>query len=323
MALVLARDICEGMAHLHTHNPPLIHRDLKTSNVLLVPRPTPEQSPSPSKHHLGRFLKVKTQITKNRSESGNSLLNNFTNNENQNPISDMDDDDEKWMAVVADMGCCRLLSSSLAQQQAGIAIKDPEVEISSAARSVGQASPVRPASFTRPASPVRLLASPGRSGIAASPSSPSQGIIRSMINSISGSHLADLDSFGLLPPGSSDEMTTVTGTLPYTAPEVLRPGPSGYDAKCDVFSMGVVLWELWTAREPCKPCGSRIFASELLLGYRLPLDEDIMGGDKAMINLIRRCWDQNPYTRPTFLQILQELDAMLRQTCPASSIEDT
>lgn len=34
--LSLARDVAEGMEHLHSHLPPIIHRDLKSSNVMVL-----------------------------------------------------------------------------------------------------------------------------------------------------------------------------------------------------------------------------------------------------------------------------------------------
>lgn len=35
-ALTLFRDICAGVKVLHSHSPPLVHRDLKPGNVLLA-----------------------------------------------------------------------------------------------------------------------------------------------------------------------------------------------------------------------------------------------------------------------------------------------
>jgi serine/threonine protein kinase len=40
--LQLGADIAQGMAFLHSRHPQVVHRDLKSSNVLLDPYPCPE-----------------------------------------------------------------------------------------------------------------------------------------------------------------------------------------------------------------------------------------------------------------------------------------
>jgi len=41
---------------------------------------------------------------------------------------------------------------------------------------------------------------------------------------------------------------TVKGVLPYVAPEVLRGMP--YTRACDVYSVGMIMYELWSGRPP-------------------------------------------------------------------------
>lgn len=40
-------------------------------------------------------------------------------------------------------------------------------------------------------------------------------------------------------------LKTGAGTLYYMAPEVLGAGPGGYDLKCDVFSLGVIFYQIF------------------------------------------------------------------------------
>ncbi|CAA2996861.1 flag-tagged kinase domain of mitogen-activated kinase kinase kinase [Olea europaea subsp. europaea] len=42
----------------------------------------------------------------------------------------------------------------------------------------------------------------------------------------------------------------VRGTLPWMAPELLNGGSSKVSEKVDVFSFGIVLWEILTGEEP-------------------------------------------------------------------------
>ena len=44
-------------------------------------------------------------------------------------------------------------------------------------------------------------------------------------------------------------VTSQRGTLPWTAPEILR-SPHAVNEKADVFSYGIIMWELWTSKEP-------------------------------------------------------------------------
>ena len=44
-------------------------------------------------------------------------------------------------------------------------------------------------------------------------------------------------------------VNSLRGTLPWTAPEVILT-PKGVTEKVDVYSFAIVLWELWTGREP-------------------------------------------------------------------------
>ncbi|RKO84296.1 kinase-like domain-containing protein, partial [Blyttiomyces helicus] len=43
--LTIFSDICEAVAHMHYHSPPIIHRDIKVENVLIST--SPSSSPSP------------------------------------------------------------------------------------------------------------------------------------------------------------------------------------------------------------------------------------------------------------------------------------
>lgn len=70
----------------------------------------------------------------------------------------------------------------------------------------------------------------------------------------------------------------------------------------DVYSYGILLWELWHEVLP--------FDSDLDMAIRYVLDENsrpmihIGNGDKEcneqFANLIRTCWQTAPETRPTF-----------------------
>ncbi|KAJ1258726.1 hypothetical protein BS78_10G097900 [Paspalum vaginatum] len=101
---------------------------------------------------------------------------------------------------------------------------------------------------------------------------------------------------------------STAGTAEWMAPEVLRNEPS--DEKCDVFSYGVILWELctllqpWEGMNPMQVVGAVGFQQRRL---------DIPGGvDPAVAEIIRRCWQTDPRMRPSFSEIMAVLRPLLK-----------
>ena len=104
------------------------------------------------------------------------------------------------------------------------------------------------------------------------------------------------------------------GTPGWAAPELLRNEP--FDSKADVFSFGVVLWELENCAEPYKGQNAfRIMHSVGREHQRLePYDAGRWGantGAKPRMNdsdqLMRDCWAEDPEDRPDFKQILERI----------------
>lgn len=77
-----------------------------------------------------------------------------------------------------------------------------------------------------------------------------------------------------------------------------------FNEKCDVFSMGVVLWELITRKEPyAKMAPLQVIAAVVFQGQRLPQPT---GCHPRLCDLIDRCWAPESETRPSFFAV-QEL----------------
>ncbi|KAM0055159.1 putative dual-specificity kinase TKL-Pl-4 family [Helianthus debilis subsp. tardiflorus] len=104
-------------------------------------------------------------------------------------------------------------------------------------------------------------------------------------------------------------MTAETGTYRWMAPEVIEHRP--YDHKADVFSFGVVLWELLTGEVPYT-CLSPLQAAVGVVqqGLRPPIPKQT---HPKLIELLESCWQQNPTLRPNFTDILDKLKRLAKE----------
>uniref|UniRef100_A0A0R0J9B7 non-specific serine/threonine protein kinase n=1 Tax=Glycine max TaxID=3847 RepID=A0A0R0J9B7_SOYBN len=96
---------------------------------------------------------------------------------------------------------------------------------------------------------------------------------------------------------------STAGTAEWMAPEVLRNEPS--NEKCDVYSFGVILWELSTLQQPWGGMNPmQVVGAVGFQHRRLDIPDDM---DPAIADIIRKCWQTDPKLRPTFAEILAAL----------------
>jgi serine/threonine protein kinase len=105
------------------------------------------------------------------------------------------------------------------------------------------------------------------------------------------------------------------GTPHYTAPEVLQH--LRYNEKIDVYSYGLVLWELLTQKVPYAGMKDiAIFDHVVNRNWRLPIPKEAPPGLRKIIS---RCWSRNPNDRPTFAEIVplfEKHDVIFPQSQP-------
>jgi serine/threonine protein kinase len=116
--------------------------------------------------------------------------------------------------------------------------------------------------------------------------------------------LPKICDFGLARVVKPDPMTKLIGTPQWMAPEIVKN--EGYNEKVDIYSYGVVLWEMLTGEIP--------FAgqSPFQIVYALTVDtmpftfpED---APEALVQLIQSCCHRNPAKRPSFQTIIKQFD---------------
>ncbi|EOY08756.1 Kinase family protein / protein phosphatase 2C (PP2C) family protein isoform 1 [Theobroma cacao] len=118
----------------------------------------------------------------------------------------------------------------------------------------------------------------------------------------------------------------MVGTLIYMAPEILRK--EIHTEKSDVYSFGVSINELLTGVIPYTDIRAEAQAHTVLEmnyteqqltaavvsgGLRPVLPGIVSGVPASMLSLIQKCWDANPQNRPSFNDIVLELDGILEQ----------
>ncbi|KAI8022086.1 Serine/threonine-protein kinase EDR1 [Camellia lanceoleosa] len=106
---------------------------------------------------------------------------------------------------------------------------------------------------------------------------------------------------------------STAGTPEWMAPEVLRNEPS--NEKCDVYSFGIILWELatlrlpWSGMNPMQVVGAVGFQNR-----RLDIPKEV---DPLVARIIWECWQTDPNLRPSFAQLAVALKPLQRLAIPA------
>lgn len=94
------------------------------------------------------------------------------------------------------------------------------------------------------------------------------------------------------------------GTLAWMAPEVIRNEPC--NEKVDIWSFGVVLWELLTCEIPYREVdNSAIIYGVGSNALHLPIPSTCPDGFRLIVQM---CWNAKPRNRPSFKYILMHLD---------------
>lgn len=102
------------------------------------------------------------------------------------------------------------------------------------------------------------------------------------------------------------DMTGTTGTYGYMAPEVLDGQP--YDHKCDVYSYGICLWEIYCCAMPYAELSFSEVSSAIVARNLRPQIPRCC--PNSLANIMKRCWDGNPAKRPEMDEVVQMLEAI-------------
>jgi len=115
--------------------------------------------------------------------------------------------------------------------------------------------------------------------------------------------------FGLVRYCQSDaqaNMTAETGSYRWMAPEVIRHEP--YGTGCDVYSFGVLCWEMLSYSIPFPHhTPVEVALSVATKGMRPEMPAH---APSVLVDLIAQCWQQEALLRPSFAKVCSRIDAI-------------
>jgi len=118
--------------------------------------------------------------------------------------------------------------------------------------------------------------------------------------------IAAINDFGMTKIKSIKEEILVTnqeiGPIRWMSPESLQN--QEYSTKSDIFSYGVVLYEIVSRKIPFEGLTLIAVSHKILLGERMEIPENC---PKILKELMISCWQHDPINRPDFLTIINEL----------------
>lgn len=115
--------------------------------------------------------------------------------------------------------------------------------------------------------------------------------------------------------------TGMVGTLRYMAPEVALC--KHYDRRCDIYSLAIVLWEMFSLKKPYKKITRRQIEEKVICGGERPKVSTHWPG--SLQNIMRQCWAEDPDDRPnleTVFEAIANAQRQKRRQKTSSSLRD-
>ena len=109
----------------------------------------------------------------------------------------------------------------------------------------------------------------------------------------------------------------MNGTPAYMAPELFSAGH--VSEKCDVYSLGLVIWECLTSREPWKELE---FPVQVVMAVAVETRRPEIPSHcpESLERLIRKCWHEDAHRRPSCAEIVKECQFLLEEEIETSSL---
>src|ERR1043165_1766479 len=114
-----------------------------------------------------------------------------------------------------------------------------------------------------------------------------------------------ISDLGISKSSMDNDDGEIYGVISYMAPEIFRG--KGYTMASDIYSFGMIMWELMTGRTPFwnqDEKDNMLIYNICNYDFRPPI---IKNAPKGYNELMQKCWDSNPNKRPATINIFKEL----------------
>ena len=115
--------------------------------------------------------------------------------------------------------------------------------------------------------------------------------------------LCDFGSARELPP--MPQTSIQAGTYRWMPPEIMRKATAWINKKCDLFSYGMVLFELFAHELPYSDLENDVDVVMSVIGGKRPPIPPAL--PPYLHDLLRSCWEDNPCLRPTFNDFVNKI----------------
>uniref|UniRef100_A0A669DWK0 Ankyrin repeat and kinase domain containing 1 n=1 Tax=Oreochromis niloticus TaxID=8128 RepID=A0A669DWK0_ORENI len=109
------------------------------------------------------------------------------------------------------------------------------------------------------------------------------------------------------------ERLTARGNISYIPPETFTDSPDPPGTTFDVYSFGIVIWEILTQQKPYAGCSVTTVLLQVSQGKRLcvtMIPDQRPPECERMISIMKQCWDDDHRKRPPFSDIVKQTEAL-------------
>jgi serine/threonine protein kinase len=116
------------------------------------------------------------------------------------------------------------------------------------------------------------------------------------------------------------------GMIPFVAPELLLAAdkknnkpikPIPYNKSSDIYSLGMLLWEISSGYPPFKDNETKFLANNIINGMR---ENRMLNMPNDYYNLYESCWNANSEKRPIIEKVFEDLEIIYKETKNGSII---